>query len=83
MVYGKSTKNTLRAALEVQFDACISGVESVNKEEDSENLLNEYKVVYASLKCYSKPDSASKISRSTQDTYLTLHCGILGYVSND
>ena len=29
VVYGKSTKNTLRAAPEVQFAACISGVDSV------------------------------------------------------
>ena len=40
VVYGKSTKNTLRAAPEVQFDACISGVDSVYKEEDLENLEN-------------------------------------------
>ena len=60
VVYGKSTKNTLRAAPEVQFDACISGVDSVYKEEDLANFLNEHKIVYASLKCYSKPDSVSK-----------------------
>ena len=60
VVYGKSTKNTLRAAPEVQFDACISGVDSVYKEEDLANFLNDHKFVYASLKCYSKPDSVSK-----------------------
>ena len=52
VVYGKSTKNTLRAAPEVQFDACISGVDSVYKEEDLENFLNEHKIVYASVQCY-------------------------------
>ena len=46
VVYGKSTKNTLRAAPEVQFDACISGVDSVCKEEDLSNFLNEHKIVY-------------------------------------
>ena len=60
VVYGKSTKNTLRAAPEVQFDPYISGVDSVYKEEDLANFLNEHKIVYASLKCYSKPDSVSK-----------------------
>ena len=60
VVYGKSTKNTLRAAPEVQFDACISGVDSVYKEEDFANFLNEHEMVSASLKCYSKPDSVSK-----------------------
>ena len=60
VVYGKSTKNTLRAAPDVQFDACISGVDSVYKEEDLANFLNEHKIVYASLKCYSKSDSVSK-----------------------
>ena len=40
MVYGKSTKNILRAAPEVQLDSCISVVESVYKEEDLDNFLN-------------------------------------------
>ena len=60
VVYGKSIQNTLRAAPEVQFDACISGVDSVYKEEDLANFLNEHKIVYASFKCYSKPDFISK-----------------------
>ena len=60
VVYGKSTKNTFRAAPEVKFDAYISEVDSVYKEEDLANFLNEHKIVYASLKCYSKPDSVSK-----------------------
>ena len=54
VMYGKSTQNTLRAAPEVQFDACISEVDSVYKEEDLANFLNEQKILYASLKCYSK-----------------------------
>ena len=59
LVYGKSTNNTLRAAPEVQFDACISGVDSVYKEEELDNILYKHKIVYASLKCYSKPDYVS------------------------
>ena len=52
-------QNTLRAAPEVQFDACISGVDAVYKEEDLVNFHNKHKSVYDSLKCYSKPDSLS------------------------
>ena len=52
MVYGISAKNTLRAR--------IFGVDSVYKKEDLANFLNEHTIVYASLKCYSKPDSVSK-----------------------
>ena len=49
----------IRAAPTVQFDACISGVDSVRRRTWG-NFLNEHKIVYASLKCYSKPDSSSK-----------------------